>query len=547
MNRPVAEAAPWSEATRRLCVGSMLDEGFARRVIRELSVERNRAVAPSYGIDLVPVVLHCLKAEQRRLHRDIILTGVLVVVGVFSRALLLTLVAILVRTVYRRAADASPTRGGRKRRLSGSVVFLFLLVASAIAALQGYGGAELSGYGEGETVLGLSSPFVFLGLLAVIVSTAVCFWSWYKAREYAGEALSEKVPADRRREAFHTLRAQVHLTRAQSERLQEIEQAQYTPVTVYSPLFDAPFVGAGRPGQLWSFAVNLARAGDQRNEGPRRFTVQELQESIAGRFEALRTSAREAAAAQDAEATRFLAGLAVTDHIFVDGVSCSKRDAVQIAEHLRQRGFSWYMNRARGPVRHFKCVRVESWGAELVRSVFVHASAEGDTLYVEFSPCLLPPIRPGYRLVDAFPRVTRAEIRLAAGQSLKGSVPALLDAPINLARRLFPEPSDEERARKEGKMLIVRDHGARVSVRELGARAKVDHYFQHLDSDKQLKIIEVQLLDTIIDFLEEHNVATGELRQQRTHILQQSVYNFGAVNNQINSLGDGAKANIDTK
>ena len=46
------------------------DEDFALGVIRELFAQPKRAVAPSYGIDVVPIVKHALKGRRRRLRAD---------------------------------------------------------------------------------------------------------------------------------------------------------------------------------------------------------------------------------------------------------------------------------------------------------------------------------------------------------------------------------------------------------------------------------------------------------------------------------------------
>ncbi|MEU8817645.1 hypothetical protein [Actinoplanes sp. NPDC048796] len=47
-----------NDATRQLCGAPYLDTGFANDVIREVVEPERKAVPPSYGFDLDPVVRH---------------------------------------------------------------------------------------------------------------------------------------------------------------------------------------------------------------------------------------------------------------------------------------------------------------------------------------------------------------------------------------------------------------------------------------------------------------------------------------------------------
>ncbi|MFI5933120.1 hypothetical protein [Actinoplanes sp. NPDC051494] len=62
-----------TESTRLLCAAAYLDSKFADSVVQQLRDE-TRAVAPHYGVDLVPVVRHCLASAGRRTRRDIVLS-----------------------------------------------------------------------------------------------------------------------------------------------------------------------------------------------------------------------------------------------------------------------------------------------------------------------------------------------------------------------------------------------------------------------------------------------------------------------------------------
>lgn len=68
---------PMSNATRYLCAAAYLDRKFATSVIKNL-IGSHRAVAPSRGIDLIPIIRHCLRERKMRLARDAILSILLI-------------------------------------------------------------------------------------------------------------------------------------------------------------------------------------------------------------------------------------------------------------------------------------------------------------------------------------------------------------------------------------------------------------------------------------------------------------------------------------
>ncbi len=87
-----ATATKWSAATRYLCAAAHLDQAFTDRAIEENLDRPYRAFVPSYGVDLVPVLKHCLQARRRRTIRDALLTVVaLAALFYIARWLFLTL------------------------------------------------------------------------------------------------------------------------------------------------------------------------------------------------------------------------------------------------------------------------------------------------------------------------------------------------------------------------------------------------------------------------------------------------------------------------
>jgi hypothetical protein len=81
-------------------------------------------------------------------------------------------------------------------------------------------------------------------------------------------------------------------------------------------------------------------------------------------------------------------------------------------------------------------------------------------------------------------------------------------------------------------------------VRQLGADEYYQNYFQELDVDKHLKIVEREVLATIYEFLTEHGVDTEEFISRQVRILNQSINNIVQIgsDNKVGSVASGAGA-----
>lgn len=66
-----------SEATRLLCKRAYHDEWFANTVVENLLTDDLAVITPSVGIDLRPILLHCLASSKRRHNRDMGLVATL--------------------------------------------------------------------------------------------------------------------------------------------------------------------------------------------------------------------------------------------------------------------------------------------------------------------------------------------------------------------------------------------------------------------------------------------------------------------------------------
>ena len=87
------------------------------------------------------------------------------------------------------------------------------------------------------------------------------------------------------------------------------------------------------------------------------------------------------------------------------------------------------------------------------------------------------------------------------------------------------------------------DYGATDSIRQAGTNGYYSHYFQKADATMINQMLEGQILNTIVDFLDEHNVDTSEIKERRTTILNSGIIVHGGdVNAQALAVGQQATA-----
>lgn len=62
------------DTTYYLCALSHLDEGFREKIINDFIDEEYKSLSPSYGIDIVPIIKHCIASNRIHLFRNILLS-----------------------------------------------------------------------------------------------------------------------------------------------------------------------------------------------------------------------------------------------------------------------------------------------------------------------------------------------------------------------------------------------------------------------------------------------------------------------------------------
>jgi len=340
------------------------------------------------------------------------------------------------------------------------------------------------------------------------------------------------------KETFDPEVAHPELDKRSEMRLETIAQEQRGNVVVYSGF--SPFVGSGFDIGGWSFAVNTIKGKEEAGKkfDPVPFELPEIYDCLAHTITALG-----------------LDGLCIEDKLFVDGqeIRNDKRflpnPFTRPNDEVTPSLVKSFIGTCTQHVRFYKCVKVIGWKGEIILSIFIRFARVKNNLFIEASYFLLPPLKDQYHLVDAMnPALSpRKEIKLAITSAFK--TPFLIIFSPFLVFFHLTRPYERWKRREEFARLIAEnfafDYGAKTSIRETVTSSNYRRYFQKLDQAMNFKLVERQLLDGIIDFLDGKNIDTSELRERQTTILNNGVIiSGGTITAESLAVGEGAKSTI---
>ncbi|MEU0560853.1 hypothetical protein [Dactylosporangium sp. NPDC006015] len=478
-----------STTTRRLCAAVHLDSGLAERVVAELTDDPRRAVAPSVGLDLEPVLCHALRARLLGTVRDAFLTAAVVVALILAprttaAVLLLGAVAGLCRS---KAVRGAPPAG----RALLAAALVFGLVTAVGAVLTVAGSTVAAPGGELDRVVaavGAAPGGRVWAALAVLAGCAVgghLAHLWWTAT---------------------TLTAGTHPApvRASTARRVAVVAAAQRGNVAFSR--GDPFVGAGPRVRAWSVAVALRAidSGGYRPRSPATLDPVLLRRHVGQALQGL----------GDGTGHHGVPGLTVTSYLAADGVRgggdplledgvplpLASREAVDAVVRAPQEGLRHYdrvviVPRARAVTTAEGRPVVPPDDGDGHVSVFVHTSIEASVVYVELSAHVLPPVRTACFVpapvvhLELLTQLTAAPWRLTrtAAHRLR-----------TLARR--PDPGGWH------------DHSARLGIRDLVGDPTAA--LPALEATKYVKIVERVVVEAVADFLERYDLDATSFRAE---------------------------------
>lgn len=308
-------------------------------------------------------------------------------------------------------------------------------------------------------------------------------------------------------------------------------------LVVYSGF--SPFVGSGIRLNTWNLAIDTRRgkcfAGARKQ--PRSFTMPELYEAIGKSIEG-----------------RGLHNCTIEDRIYVNGADV--RDDTRFLEHQLARPFSSVERRIVDEslaqpsmrVRHYRCVRVVDWSGELVVSLFFRFAMCGHNLFMEASTHLLTPIDGLNRTIETvYTQISLLQILRRIAKAVLWCFVYFWWSPANVLYRLLHPLYKVVHDWFEDWLISedpAFDYGTGESLREKACSSFLyRRYGQKLDGDMNQKVVEQTALDALVQFLEEHDIDTADLKEREATLLNNGVImSGGQINAHSVSMGKGARS-----
>ena len=523
------------DTTRYLCAAAHLDAEFGDRLIREFLTEPTRAVPPVAGVRAGAVLAEAVAARARRKVRDTLL------VTLFAGVLItLSLSIVIAWLLVAATVSAIVTAGGADR--SGVLRRLLPAIGGGLVAgvlltvlIQAGGAATSYAYADPDlTPAAVLTILLLVLLLGVLLVDEYVVWHHIEDRFLRGYLLPDPAPdalSPQVRRVFlfgsrHFLtQLRRHLHQQHRMRVREESSANGEP-TAPAPVIVARgyhvFVGAGEPHGPWSLAVPLRPRPDVERVRPLSAAalyerVTEAMNSLrhaeglspGGRFADLGVTEQVVVAADELidnldRAEDFLAGPAAAPYPLLRG---------QRVRELRDTPLEW--------ARYYRRFQVETWDRDFVVSAFLHLAVSDTTLYVEWTPCVLLPVRKEYRAID-----TTSDSPLLP---VARAVARFLALPLTMPDRLRTVCSVIRPKRRPPGTPSPDLYGVAHSLRELAADTDVQNYFQLADRARYVKVLESRLTLALVDALASAGYDSTTLEQQVATMANGNVYLAGGL------------------
>jgi phosphatidylglycerophosphate synthase len=554
--------APLDDSTRYLAAATHLDSSYADDAIREYLVEPTRPVPPSPGFDAPTVLAEAISARSRRKYRDGLL-GVLALVFLYFSfgtplfyAWVVLAVLLSIRSIWLKMRTGRP--GAVIRGFGRLLVLALFLSIPALIAFWSVIADELdldsspsysssrysSGPYDSVDVVGLSnSSSTLIGsiaavlMLLIVVADRITVWRLLtvrygrrsRSRPFGGKPLDERPSI-----AAAPPRFRAELNRHRHDR-HVASGDGVVPLVVYRGY--NPFVGAGVARQPWSMVLPLDKLDETAKPDGSPFDELTTVAFYRRIREAMQVLQRSEALSPD----RRLRELRINDVVYAS--------ADELIDHANEPVALPYLPRHDGPpsyllaageaeqvrrqprewARHYLTFQVETWDRDLMMSAFLHAAVDSSTLYLEWTPYVLPPIRDEYRVVDRMTLNYLKPIRQGVLRWLK--LPVTTPGRVwHAMKTIRPLPYDQNTPNPSR-------YGSAETLRELAAAEEVRDYFQLVDVERYEKILESRLVPAISQVLRDCGYSPAQFERQAAMVVNNEITVTGTNNAPIMTGG----------
>jgi hypothetical protein len=382
----------------------------------------------------------------------------------------------------------------------------------------------------------LVSALSFLWLQILIALPVVIFIAWQAVsleRLECIHILAQKMLRDR----FDSDHAPPAHRERDRMRLNEVEKRRDGNLVVFSG--HSAFIGSGERLYYQRILLDVSR-GREDEDGtrakPEEFTSHDLHKAIIHAFGC------------EAGLARSLANIKVYERLFVNGLHVQGNDQL-LPDPLRPPPTSVDENLLTTATLHptpearaYVCVEMPGWKGQLVVTQFIRAVHTGDSLYIDWTFQVLPPLKDKFLQIDRLYEASRYyQVSVSLLFGLRKTVPALLGSPFEVVRTWrLSRTARRHQARNAHAIRrgYVFDYGAQRSIREDACGTRRRHYFLARDETMYLLLAQQTLTRAVRIFLEDHNVDLGQFDEQVKIIFDNSIKVGNISNSSGVTIGD---------
>lgn len=389
-----------------------------------------------------------------------------------------------------------------------------------------------------DVVLCLDGVFAIVALLGLgsfsllivtfLLAWAIVFWDmWISTFSVVVKRLNANV--------FSPQDAPAPLDSRMTRRIEELAATQQGNTTIYSGFL--PFVGAGFEVGGWSFVVDLSKPKSGLGAGhtPTPVEPTEMYRAIGDAVRALA-----------------IPGLTVEDRLYVQGTDIRgdlellASPVARPASSVSQAVLDSLIGVSTHRVRHYQCIRVIDWRGELVVSLYLRCPIQSGRMFCEYNNFLLTPVKEELHRADGL--TARIELRYVTSIFRRSGLatiglwlrsPSVIFKPLTRSR-------DVSRERREVERNPLFDHGAPPTALDRVRSTHYRRFFQRVDKEMYVKLLERVILDKIIEVLSQHGIDTSVIDESRATIINNGVMTGGGSVTADN-LAVGQNAGIITK
>ena len=318
--------------------------------------------------------------------------------------------------------------------------------------------------------------------------------------------------------------------------LARIAEEQNGKVIIYGRY--SPFVGCGYDIGGWSLALNINKAKEEIGKvyTPLPFEVSELYEHVTRSISKIRLYGIDIST----EDIYYVDGQTIRDDTrflstpFERPSNCLEFPEASIEEPTKANRF-------------YKKIQIMGWKGELIVSIVLRFTRFGKNLFVEAKYFLLPPLEEIFHGIDKIQ--SPATFIQKVDLFWQALIISFFLWPLSFSRTAYESLKPIIDAIKQWiDILIIKEnplfnYGSITSIRENVSNTCYRQYFQFLDQDMYLKLVESTILEKLVEFLDSKNIDTSELKSRQSQILNEGIIISGGEINAKN-LSVGRRASV---